>query len=95
MNYRTAAPGASFSQFEERGETDTGCILATSDEEWGKPAPALRVAAQIRPYFILALGGGPTTAFGLGFVFHPTDEDLSVGPRSGRISLATLFAYSS
>ena len=28
--------GAGFTQFEERGETDTGCILATSDEEMGK-----------------------------------------------------------
>jgi ADP-ribose pyrophosphatase YjhB (NUDIX family) len=32
-------------------------------------ASALRVAAKIRPYFILALDGGPATAFGLGFVW--------------------------
>ncbi|MGD0738272.1 MAG: hypothetical protein ABR957_01665 [Terracidiphilus sp.] len=32
-------------------------------------APSLRVAAQIGPYFILALDGGPATAFGLGFVW--------------------------
>jgi hypothetical protein len=29
--------------------------------------PSLRVAAKIRPYFILALDGGLATAFGLGF----------------------------
>jgi hypothetical protein len=37
--------------------------------KWGKPAPSLRVAENIRPYFILALDGGPATAFGLGFVW--------------------------
>ena len=31
--------------------------------------PGARVAAKIRPYFILALDGGPATAFGLGFVW--------------------------
>ena len=31
--------------------------------------PSLRVAAKIGPYFILALDGGPATAFGLGFVW--------------------------
>jgi hypothetical protein len=34
-----AATGADSPQFEERGETDTGCILATSDEEMGKTGP--------------------------------------------------------
>ena len=34
-----------------------------------KLAPSLRVAAKIRPYFILALDGGPATAFGFGFVW--------------------------
>ncbi|MGB9230128.1 MAG: hypothetical protein WCC24_10345, partial [Terracidiphilus sp.] len=38
-------------------------------QKWGKLAPARTVAAKIRPYFILALGGGPATAFGLGFVW--------------------------
>jgi tyrosine phenol-lyase len=38
-------------------------------------APALRVAAKIRPYFILALDGGPATAFGLGFVFARVGRD--------------------
>jgi hypothetical protein len=33
-----------------------------------RPRP-LRVAEKIRPYFILALDGGPATAFGLGFVW--------------------------
>jgi hypothetical protein len=32
-------------------------------------APSHWVAAQIGPYFILALDGGPATAFGLGFVW--------------------------
>ena len=40
---------------------------------------------KIGPYFILALGGGPATAVGLGFVSFPTDEDLSVGAPSGPI----------
>jgi hypothetical protein len=30
--------------------------------------PALRVAVQIRSYFIVGLDGGPATAFGLRFV---------------------------
>jgi hypothetical protein len=34
----------------------------------GKIGLSLRVAAKIRPHFILALNGGPATAFGLGFV---------------------------
>ena len=38
------------------------------DAEIGKSGRALRVAAKIQPYFILALGGGPATAFELGFV---------------------------
>jgi hypothetical protein len=32
-------------------------------------APSLWVAEKIGPYFILALDGGPATAFGLGFVW--------------------------
>jgi hypothetical protein len=47
---------------------DTGCLLATSDNEIGKIGPARRVAEKIGSYFILALDGGPATAFGLGFV---------------------------
>jgi hypothetical protein len=39
------------------------------DEELGKIGPVPRAAAKIRPYFILALDGGPATAFGLGFVW--------------------------
>ena len=38
---------------------------ATSDNEIGKIGSSLRVAAKIRPYFILGLDGGPATAFGL------------------------------
>jgi hypothetical protein len=34
-----------------------------------KIGPSLRVAGKIRPYFILAIDGGPATAFGLGFVW--------------------------
>jgi len=40
-------------------------------------APALRVAARIRPYSILALDGGPATASGLGFVSHPDLAGIS------------------
>jgi len=50
-----------------------------------KLAPSLRVAARIRPYFILALDGGPATAFGLGFVSAPWTKTCPWGPRSGRI----------
>jgi len=34
-----AATGVSFSQFQERGVTHTGCLLATSDDEMGKTGP--------------------------------------------------------
>jgi len=47
----------------------TGCLRATIDDEMRKIGPARRVAAKIRPYFVLALDGGPTTAFGLGLVW--------------------------
>jgi hypothetical protein len=56
--------------------THTGCLLATSGNEIGKIGPARRVAAKILPYFILALDGGPATAFAL-------------GPRLAEFSLAT------
>ena len=36
--------------------------------KWGKLAPSLRVAAQIGPYFVLALSGGLATDLGLGLV---------------------------
>jgi len=35
-------------------------------QTWGKLAPSLRVAVKIRPYCVLALGGGVATALGLG-----------------------------
>ena len=74
------ATGAIFAQVEERGETDTGRILATSDEEMRKMArpesfypsklclPGTRVAVKIGPDFIVGLGSGPATACGLRFV---------------------------
>jgi hypothetical protein len=34
-----------------------------------KTGPSLRVAAQIGPYCVLALGGGVATALGLGLAF--------------------------
>ena len=69
--------------FSGREATDTGRILATSDEELGKigPVPSgcgenrgpqrqvFVAGVEIRPYFILALGGGPATDCGLGFVW--------------------------
>ena len=36
---RTVAPGANFSQIEERGATHTGCLLATTDEEMREIGP--------------------------------------------------------
>jgi hypothetical protein len=65
--------------------TDTGCIRATMDEELGKIGLSLRAAAKIRPYFILALDGGPATAFGLGFIYTPRTKTCPWGPRPGRI----------
>ncbi len=70
--------------------THTGRLLMTIDDEIREIGPALRVAAKIRPYCILALDGGPAPAFGLGLVFHPPDEDLPVGAPVTGISLATL-----
>jgi hypothetical protein len=35
----------------------------------GKIGPGPKGWAKIRPYFILALDGGPATTFGLGFVW--------------------------
>jgi hypothetical protein len=75
--------------------THTGCLLATSDKEMGKigpspltstparkdRAPGPWVAGQIGPYFILALDGGPATAFGLGFVSTPATKTCRRGPR--------------
>lgn len=35
----------------------------------GKPTPSLRVVAQIKPYFVLALDSGAATVFGRGLVW--------------------------
>ena len=40
--------------------TNTGCLLATSDNEIGKIGPSLRVAARMRPYFVVRLDFGTT-----------------------------------
>jgi hypothetical protein len=37
--------------------------------KWGKLTPALRVAAQIGPYFVVILDCGPATAFGFRLVW--------------------------
>ena len=69
MNYGVGSAGSQFflsSRIEERQIPSVSKRRATT--KWGKLAPARRVAAQIRPYFILALDGGPATAFGPGFV---------------------------
>ena len=58
--------------------------------KWGELAPALRVAAKIRPYSILALDGGPATACGLGFVSTPRTKTCPWGPRLSGFLLATL-----
>jgi hypothetical protein len=44
-------------------------LRATIDDEMGKLAPALRVAAQIGPYFVVILDGGPATAIGFRLVW--------------------------
>jgi hypothetical protein len=64
-----AATGAGFSQFQEQGANCNELLERRATTKWGKPAPSLRVAEKIRPYFILALDGGPATAFGFGFVW--------------------------
>ncbi|MGA7858434.1 MAG: hypothetical protein WCA11_10935, partial [Terracidiphilus sp.] len=74
------APGANFYEFQGRGATRTACLLARSNTEIGKMATALRVAAKIRPYFILALDGGPATAFGLRFISTPRTKTCPWGP---------------
>ncbi len=62
---------------------DIGCLLATSDNEIGKIGPVpkgcgenprspqrrlLVAGVEIRPYFVLALDGGPAAACRLGLV---------------------------
>ena len=49
--------------------THTGCLLATIDDEMGKIGPGPKGCGENRPHFILALDGGPATAFRLGFVW--------------------------
>ena len=46
---RTAATGANFFEFEERGVTNTGCLLATSDDEIGKIGPVPLGCGENRP----------------------------------------------
>ena len=63
---RTVATGANFFEFQERGAHCSQLLKRRATTESGKLAPSLRVAAQIGPYFVLALDGGVATAFGLG-----------------------------
>jgi hypothetical protein len=48
---------------EERGVTNTGAITATRDDEIGKMAPSLRVAAKIRSGGVVVLLFGTTEPF--------------------------------
>jgi hypothetical protein len=61
---------ADFSEFEERGATQTGRLLATIDKEIGKIGSALRVAGKIVPYRVVGLDFGTTKACGLRLVWH-------------------------
>ena len=45
-----------------------GYLRATSDEEMREIGP--RVAAQIAPYFVVILDGGPATGFGFRLVWR-------------------------
>ena len=49
----------------EKGETHTGCLLATSDNDIGKTGPVPPGCGENGSYFILAPNGGPLTALGL------------------------------
>src|SRR6266852_9760705 len=78
--YWSGGAGSQF--FRVQGVRSDAYRVSASDdrrgnrENWPRPEGLRR---KIGPYVILALDGGPATAFGLGFVSHPTDEDLSVG----------------
>jgi len=49
--------------------------------KWGKLAPALRVATQIGPYFVVVLDCGPATAFGLRLASTPRTKACPRGPQ--------------
>jgi len=71
---QAVATGANFREFEERGVRCSELLERRETTKSGKLAPSLRVAAQIRPYFVLALDSGVATMVGLGLVrpdFHP------------------------
>ena len=59
--------------------TNTGRLLATSDNEIGKSAPSLRVVAQMGSYFVASLD-------------FETTKALRPAPRLTRFSLATPLA---
>jgi hypothetical protein len=100
MNFGAGSDGSRFfpsSRSEERAVLYVLKRRATA--KWGKLAPFLRVpsqhaetayrepwvAAQIRPYLVLALDLGTTKAFGLGLVSTPRTRTCPWGPRSDRI----------
>jgi len=56
----------SFPQFKKRRVRCNWLLKEGATQKWGKLVPSLRVAAQIGPYRVLALGGGVATALGLG-----------------------------
>ena len=70
-----------FPEFEERGVTNMEYLRATSDDEMRKIGPALRVVAQIGPYLVVILDGGPATAFGFRLVSTPRTKTRPWGPR--------------
>ena len=56
----------SFPQLKKRRVRCNWLLKRGATQKWGKLAPSFRVAAQIGPYFVLALGDGVATALGLG-----------------------------
>jgi hypothetical protein len=62
------ATGDNFAQFEEGGVTDTGCILATTDEEMRKIGPVPPGCGENPLILVVVLDSGAATAFGLRLV---------------------------
>jgi hypothetical protein len=52
--------GANFYEVKERGATDTGCLLATSDAEIGKIGPSPSGFGENPAYFVIGLDLGIT-----------------------------------
>jgi hypothetical protein len=66
-----------------------GVLKRRATKKWGKLAPALRIAAQIAPYFVVVLGSGAATTVVLRLVWRdfrsqrPRAPKLMTGSRMG------------